>query len=157
MVQGQELILDILNQFCKNNDFDVEVKMDTDFWADVNRNIVYFSVLEMPESRDEFMESLRRWHPIVTMDCCVWSFLHEVFHIETIDDFDEEDWKYNENQKELIENGQLSKLEYYNLPLEVAATRGAVEWVNTHLEETAWLARKLYSAIKAFLMANEVS
>ena len=92
----------------------------------------------------EFMASVKRWKPQIKLNVFVWSLLHELGHHMTWDDFDDEEYDRIYKKKGRI-MGTKATLPYYRLPDEVAATKWAVEYANTHKEEVKDFWEKVYA------------
>lgn len=153
-LKGIETLEMIVNDFVKQ--FDCVASLSSDFWVDINKNHIYFSLFCTEESNREFMSTVNKCNPKVSMDIFLWGLLHEIFHVETYDDLTEEELDYCYKVKHLIEENKIDKMEYYNLPIERLATEGAVKYANTHIEELADLWKKLQQAILKFYELNDI-
>lgn len=142
----------VINDF--TSQFDCTAVMDTDFYVDVNKNLIHFSFCTSEKSDKEFMETVYRCNPRVTMDTFLWALLHEIFHVETYDDLTEEELDYCHDMKDLIAKEEIDPMEYYNLPIEKLATEGAVRWANSHVDELAAFWGKLQPVLMNFYKVN---
>lgn len=140
-----KVITDILNEFLK--EFDCTAKFGADFEYNLVKNRITYALV-VPDSMDKkFVKNAEKWFPYVHADVFLWSFLHELGHHETEDDFEEQDWKVYFN---IVGTPHLDPEIYYNLPIEAAATRWAGEFMESHTKEVATLWNKLVPAIHDF-------
>lgn len=77
------------------------------------------------------------------IDILVISFLHEVGHVMTIDNFSEEEMLIDTMDKENLQDN----FAYWDLPVELAANVWALNWINTHKIEY----KILYTIFKSYL------
>ena len=96
----------------------------------------------------EFMASVKRWRPQIKLNVFVWSLLHELGHCMTWDNFDDEEYERIYKKKARIW-GTKATLPYYRLPDEMAATKWAVEYANTHKAEIKEFWEKLLPEVDA--------
>ena len=141
-------IINTLNEFLE--DYDCEVKQDKEFAYYPAVSQITFA-LEVPTVFDEtFMKFVTERHPDIKADVFLWSFLHEVGHHETEDDFDDDEWEcYMRSIFSCNDD-----MEYYNLPIEAAATDWAADFMRTHSSETKILWEKLQPEILAYHKEN---
>lgn len=137
-------ITEIINEFLEP--FECEAKVGLDFAFYSESNTITYSLVLVDKFAQSFENYCKSLFPDVQANIFIWSLLHEVGHRETEDDFDDEEWEeYME-----AEGSGLSEQEYYNLPIEYAATAWAGEYIQSHVEEIAELWNKLQFAIKNF-------
>ena len=79
------------------------------------------------------------------IDIHVISFLHEVGHVLTINNFSEEEMLIYAIEKENLKD----IFTYWNLPVELAANVWAINWINAHVSEY----KALYALFKSYLSA----
>ena len=140
----------ILNNFLEP--FDCEAEPDSDFAYYGAHNLITYSLTVVDSCSDSFLLFAKKLFPNIHADIFLWSFLHELGHHETEDDFDEEDWKnYRYDAVRTTSNE-----EYYNLPIEYAATVWAGEYIESHEKEIASLWKELQSAIKETYISLEI-
>lgn len=96
---------------------------------------------------------------------CVLSFLHEVGHIKTGDDFSMEEWSvYEDKVNKITEKMRFLSFEerrpylnqYFNIPQERAASTWAVKYANTYPENIKRLCSKMEDAFETFYKKNKL-
>lgn len=134
----------ILNDFLAP--FDCTCELGTDFEYLTQSNMIHYTFVAPEKDSSMFMANVQERFPAVHADVFLWSFLHELGHRETEDDFEQEDWdEYMERIRQPI-----SSEEYFNLPIEYAATAWAGEYIESHVDEIASLWNELVEAISNF-------
>lgn len=142
-------ITGILNDFLKP--FDCTAEFGKDFAYYSESNTITYSLLVLDSNEKTFSNFVKALFPEITADIFLWSFLHEIGHNMTKDVFDDEEWaKYRIDARTCSNDYQ-----YYNLPIEKAATVWAGEYMLTHTEEVAILWNKLSSTIANFYKKME--
>lgn len=142
-------ITDILNKFLEP--FDCTAFPGSDFNYYPGSNSIEFALAVVDKHADSFIQFAESLHP-VHADIFLWSFMHELGHNETEDEFDEED------DDEYIDAAAaaISDEDYYNIPQEYRATDWAGEYMTEHEDEMIQLWSELAPAIKAFYESMEV-
>lgn len=96
----------------------------------------------------------------------VLSFLHEVGHIKTGDDFSMEEWSaYEDKVNKLTEKMRFLPYKerrpylykYFSIPQERAASTWAVKYANAHPENIKRLCSKMEDAFKTFYKKNNIT
>lgn len=93
----------------------------------------------------------------------VLSFLHEIGHFYTIDDFDDEEEEIEQKKSLLIVNYDTDtdaeiaqkNFDYWELPVEKAATDWAINFYNNHIPEMRNFYTKMMNAIVEFYSDNQ--
>lgn len=137
-------ITNILNDFLEP--FDCTAEFGKDFAYYSNDNTITYSLLVIDSCEKTFSKFCKILFPEITADVFLWSFLHELGHNMTEDDFDDKEWI----QYRIDAVSCSNDYQYYNLPIEKAATAWAGEYMLTHTEEVAILWNKLSSTIAEF-------
>ncbi len=150
MFANKELdkITNILNDFLAP--FDCVAEPGTDFEYYTGSNTICFALTVSDKHETSFIKFAESLHPIHA-DIFLWSFLHELGHNQTEDDFEDDDTEYWD-QVLRVKTDE----EYYNIPQEYAATNWAGEYMEEHAEELGKLWNLLAPAIKAFYKTMEV-
>ena len=144
IVMETKPITDILNKFLAP--FECVAYLGTDFCYMTTTNSIEYTFVIGEEDDSEFQKYCNSLFPEIKADTFLWSFLHELGHHETEDDFEEEEWyEYQRRISSGINND-----EYFRLPIENAATTWAGEYILTHKAEIAEFWNELSSAIKTF-------
>ena len=147
VIKEAQDITNILNDFLAP--FDCTAFLGTDFGYYTESNTIEYALFVKDENADSFLEYAQSLFTNIHTNIFIWSFLHELGHHETEDDFEDEEWD------EYISriNKEISCEEYYSLPIEHAATAWAGEYIQSHVEEVAKLNTELTIAIDNFLKA----
>ena len=130
-ILGLEKLNATLNAFAEK--FDCTVAPDTDFFCYLGQNKVTYALVVAEKNTNAFMRRVRHLYPDVKADVFLWSFLHEIGHIETCDDLDDDEWK----NVIAIKERELTHEEYFELPDEYAATEWAANYMRQHEKEIA--------------------
>ena len=149
-IKSLQNITNILNTFLEP--FDCNCFAGTDFAYYTASNTISYAFVVLDESADSFLKFTHSLFPNINANIFLWSFLHELGHHETEDDFEDEEWK--KYRKDIIKCK--TDEEYYNLPIEYAATYWAGEYLTNHMNEIRDLWSKLIPAIKDFYKVMEV-
>lgn len=150
MKEALSRITNILNEYLEK--FDCNAEPDSNFAYISDTNSIHYALAVAEEHEKSFMEFLHKLFPEVNADIFLWSLFHEIGHNETEDDFtDEEEEEYREKACSNISNE-----EYYNLPMEYAASYWAGTYMKEHPKEVKNLWKKLQPAIKDFYEKMEI-
>ena len=139
-----EPITEVLNSFLAP--FDCEACMGTEFSYMTASNTITYTLVITEKSDKAFKEFTDSLFPNIKADTFLWSTLHELGHHETEDDFDDDEWEEYMRRT----SSEISDEEYFNLPIEFAATAWAGYYIESHTEEVARLWNDLTAAIKKF-------
>lgn len=139
---------DILNKYLAPFDCRCELGLDFSYWTDIST--IYYSLAVPDEGANAFIAFAEELFPNIKADIFIWSFFHELGHHETADDFEDEDW---DEYRALVGSKMITNQEYFRLPIEIAATRWAGEYIQTHVDEVARLWQDVAAAIQE-LYAN---
>ena len=127
--------------------FDCEAMMGTDFEYLLDSNIIVYSLITPKSSDDSFSAFAKKEFPNIEADTFLWSFLHELGHRETEDEFEDEEWQ---EYMKTINSWHGTDDEYYHLPIEYAATAWAADFMQTHTEEVETFWNQVQSLILDF-------
>lgn len=126
--------------------------MGEEFEVDLNTNIIYYSLygnVEFEDSFADFILSLDKDVPPI--DIFLWSLLHEIGHLETEElDFPfygKEELEEKYRGRNSAEDLYAHAMEYYSLPIEIAATYWAIEWAKDNREKAMEFNSKLKEII----------
>ena len=152
-MQTSNNIFDKVNTIINNfvSQFDCYAEAGYDFAYHSDKNLITYSFVVLDDFAESFPRFAESIHP-VKADIFLWSLLHEIGHHETEDDFTEEE----EEEYREIASSNISAEEYYNLPIEYAATDWAGEYMETHSAEVAQFWNELAPAIQEVYKAMEV-
>jgi len=137
-------ITNILNEYLQK--FDCVAKSDSNFAYISSTNEIHYALILADRYEKTFMAFVNKLFPYIKADPFLWSLYHEIGHHETENDFEE--WEEEEYRTKASSN--ITDEEYYNLPIEYAATAWAGEYMETHQNEINNLWDKLQPAIKDF-------
>jgi len=135
-------VISILNNYTARFDCGCTVGEDFSFFNDDNLITVAFVLSDA--SATSFLNHVNHLYPNVKADIFLWSLFHEIGHCETVDEFDQEDWDSYYNAISV----KISDEDYYDLPIEAAATDWAAHYLVSHSAEVAELWNQLAPAIK---------
>lgn len=145
-------ITNILNDFLEP--FDCVAEPGEDFCYHLSSNTINFAFVVVDKYEKTFMEFVEKLFPRINANPFLWSFLHELGHHETEDDFEDEEW--SEYTEAVHGPEPIDDFTYYNLPIERAATKWAGNFMIEHENEVRELWYKLVPAIYAFYKEMEV-
>ena len=100
------------------------------------------------------MSRVNRLYPDIHADEFLWSFLHEVGHIETINTLDDDELYFSKTQKK---NENITNEVYYELPDEFAATEWAANYMRENTEKVAKFWNEVQSVIMDIYKINNIS
>ena len=120
------LIQNIIQNFVATIDEEYEVKCGTDFCVLPMENIIYWSFLVPEEGRAFYNNFVSRFSFVKDFDIFTLSLLHEIGHLETMDEMIDDT---------LERNQKLSNEEYFNLWNEQIATDWAGYWIYKNFNE----------------------
>ena len=143
-------ITNILNDFLAP--FDCNAEAGSDFAYYMASNMITYSFTVSYEHEETFMHFTHELFPDINADIFLWSFLHELGHHETENDFEDEEWDEYLNICNIIEDDY----EYYHLPIEYAATYWAGKYITNHESEIKALWDQLVPAFQNFYKEMEV-
>ena len=139
----------VLNDFLEP--FDCSAYFNDDFCYWYVGSKINYTLVVTDNQADSFLAFAESLFPSIHADIFLWSFLHELGHHETLDDFDEETHLL---YRTIVNNENLSDEEYYNLPLEKAATEWAGNYMLSHISEISKLWNKIAPLIQQFYKEN---
>ena len=160
-LQGLGLIDITLNHWLKKYDFDVRVRgVDTDFFWYHDNTISYTFFFEE--------ESAKNWECLMkelgcnyVVDMFYSAFLHEVGHSRTYWDIEDDVIEECEKLHQAICEDPSSFVEgpdytYSHMPVEIEASRWAVDYINSYPERIKELVELVGKAVKLFYRINDV-
>lgn len=155
-VIGEEKVNSYLNQWLADHDFDAICAMDTDFWVDLSCNIIHYSIYAAEEDISEtYMEEVAKDFPeLAYTDDMLLAFFHEVGHIETEDEWTEEEWEACAKWKE---QECVSAVDYFRYPTEWRATEWACKYILAHHEEVGNFWKKVWELLTEFYELNQMT
>lgn len=157
MDKKAEKLTKILNDFLKP--FNTSCYYGADFGYSPILRTIYYSLVMTDTGSKVFMEHFNSIAPDITCDVFLASFLHELGHHMTLSTFSEEEIDEYYDDVEYIrahlEEGEFSDEEYFNLPVEAAATNWAINFIRNNAFILAKLWTKVQSAILE-IYENEV-
>lgn len=153
-LKGVDELNKVVNDFV--NKFGCTATLADIFCAKIKEKKIYYSLFYSEEQEESFIKSVERQNPKVDMDIFLWSLLHEIFHIITFKQVTKIELIYSHLIRKFIKKGVINPDRYYYLPIEVKATKGAVEYANTHIEELAKFWKELKATILNFYEINNI-
>lgn len=156
MLKGAETINKIITEQLNNLGFEIEAFMDTDFYAFPSSNQIYYSLVVSERMDNLFMNFCKSLSAKLDTNIFIMSLMHEVFHIETIDELSDEEYNYSQDIKKGLTSSDEDAQIYFNLPDEYLATSRAIEYINSHSAEMRSLYEALLPAFRNFYQLNNV-
>lgn len=157
-LQGVDRIENILNEFLEPFECTAELGSDFSYWY--SESLICFA-LAVAESNDiDFREFCKELQPELHCDIFLLSFMHELGHHETLDEWEDEEYLDMKIQKEQINKMKVSQKEknfmYFNIPDEKRATEWGLQYIMEHQAEMTQLWNKLQQAIFSFYELNDI-
>jgi hypothetical protein len=152
-----EKLTRVLNDFLRP--FNTFCVYDTDFSYSSFAQTIYYSLVMTDTGSKAFTKHFNSIAPDITCDIFLISLLHELGHHMTLSAFSEEELDEYYDDVEYIrahlETDESPYEEYFNLPVEAAATNWAIEFIRNNADHLA----KLWSKIQGIILEiydNEV-
>lgn len=141
-----------LTKFLMN--FGLKPKLEECFRYNSNTGEVYYELdfggysARTQDGNRDFFNSVKRQNPKVKLNLFIWQLLHEVGHHYTLFTFTKKEiMRGRKKVYRLAHNCATNP--YYTIPYEVAATKWAVEYANTHQKEIKEFWNELEPVVKA--------
>lgn len=148
-IKGINRLDRVLTRFAKQ--FDCDVRLDTDFYCIPISNRIAYTLIVSKASSISFMDRVQRLYPDINADEFLWSFLHEIGHIETFEDMTEQEIREVTRAKDCED---ITDEEYYELLDEYLATEWAANYMRENQEEIAKFQKKVRKIIMYIYRAN---
>ena len=122
-----------VKQFVKNIDDTIKVKRGKRLECDIENKIIYISFKSNKTDVKTFLELVKELNPKCKYNDVILGILHEIGHIYTYDEYNEEQWeKDNQLLSELYSQNLITATDfnkfYIRLPLEQNATQWAIDF-----------------------------
>lgn len=148
-----------VNKFLRQ--FEVDAQLGTNFNYYYSLGRIEYSIFAASEADKTFMNHFNKLsNGRIVCDIFLASLLHEVGHHLTLDSFsEEEELKYHNivmdlqsklDFAETEEEREQIGVEYMSLPIEMAATEWAIDYMINNAEEVGKAWKKIQRAIKRF-------
>lgn len=125
----------VINKFFKTvGANDLAARMGTDFCYYYYENVVDYSIIVSERMDRMFMDFAKSIGLKVECGVFILSLLHEVGHHMTIDEIDDDVYKYCEDVKANLTDSDEDVMTYFNLPDEKIATEWAIDYINNNFE-----------------------
>lgn len=149
--------VDQLNHFftkwLADHNFDAVAELGTDFAVDLTSNTIYYSVVEIADTAERFVNFCKSLEPdLLEVDPFIVSFFHELGHIETEDFWDTKDWEHYDKRLEK----PITDYVYFNLPIEKEATKWGCNYIVNNVEEMVKFVRDYSAMVCDFYRINGV-
>ena len=151
-IVGIDKLTDVLDKFLE--EFECTSIIDTNFYCLITSNVIAVSLVVSEKNSSSFMSRVNRLYPDIHADEFLWSFLHEVGHIETINTLDDDELYFSKTQKK---NENITNEVYYELPDEFAATEWAANYMRENTEKVAKFWNEVQSVIMDIYKINNIS
>ena len=160
-LEGLGLINIAFNHWLKKYNFDCRIRgVDTDFFWYLDDTISYSFFFDK-ESSENWYELLEELGCKYNLDIFYSAFLHEVGHSCTYHTFEQEEIDECEELHRLICLDPSSFADsacyvYTHMPIEIEATRWAVNYINSYPERIKELENLVGKAVKLFYKINKI-
>jgi len=144
---GMVNIIEIYQNFVNKIDDTIEIKQGEDYTASLEDWDIEIPLIVSESNTDKFMLSVREMSYsndlVNSIDASVWSFLHEIGHLQT---------RQGDLKSKVIRflshrfKSPLQDKIYYNIPEELNATEWAVNYVNLNWYEVKAFEQELLKA-----------
>ena len=151
-IDGMDKLTNVLDKFLE--EFECTSIVDTNFYCLIASNVIAVSLVVSEKNSSSFMGRVNRLYPDIHADEFLWSFLHEVGHIETINTLDDDELYFSKTQKK---NENITNEAYYELPDEFAATEWAANYMRENTEKVAKFWNEVQSVIMNIYQINNIS
>ena len=151
-IVGIDKLTNVLDKFLE--EFECTSIIDTNFYCLIASNVIAVSLVVSEKNSSSFMSRVNRLYPDIHADEFLWSFLHEVGHIETINTLDDDELYFSKTQKK---NENITNEVYYELPDEFAATEWAANYMRENTEKVAKFWNEVQSVIMDIYQINNIS
>lgn len=151
-IVGMDKLTNVLDKFLE--EFKCTSIIDTNFYCLITSNVIAVSLVVSEKNSSSFMSRVNRLYPDIHADEFLWSFLHEVGHIETINTLDDDELYFSKTQKK---NENITNEVYYELPDEFAATEWAANYMRENTEKVAKFWNEVQSVIMDIYKINNIS
>lgn len=161
-LKGLNLIKIALEYWLKKYNFSARIrKMDTDFFWYWSDNTISYSLFTPEEAMEPWADLLNELGCKYNIDVFFSSFLHELGHSATYYEFDDDEIDACDEIKALLRDEPSSFAEdvhwvYFHLPVEIEATRWAVNYINTYPERVKELIDLVGKTVRLFYKLNDV-
>lgn len=164
-LQGIEIITEVLNDFLA--EFELTATPSADFYYAWEDNQIGYALAVSEFADTCYQNYVRELCPQLKCDTFLLSFLHEVGHHHTIDDFSDEEYKIQQMEKNYINLRLKSptlteqrKIELYNeyfeLAIEKVATVWAINFIISNEDKVRKFWEKAVAAITYFYEINDI-
>ena len=151
-IVGMDKLTNVLDKFLE--EFECTSIVDTNFYCLITSKVIAVSLVVTEKNSSSFMSRVNRLYPDIHADEFLWSFLHEVGHIKTIDALDDDELYFSKTQKK---NENITNEAYYELPDEFAATEWAANYMRKNTEKVAKFWNEVQSVIMNIYQINNIS
>ena len=151
-IDGMDKLTNVLDKFLE--EFECTSIVDTNFYCLIASKVIAVSLVVTEKNSSSFMSRVNRLYPDIHADEFLWSFLHEVGHIKTIDTLDDDELYFSKTQKK---NENITNEVYYELPDEFAATEWAANYMRENTEKVAKFWNEVQSVIMNIYQINNIS
>lgn len=150
-LKGVRAINKCIEKFMK--EWGLKAEMATDFsFAHESRTVTWSPIVSVKNDLEfsQFFESLGCK---VKCDVFLYSLLHEIGHYHTLDSVSDEDYEYSFKRKN---DTSITNSEYFILPVEIVATKWAVDYLNNNVEKVRAFWEELVPLLMNFYRINNI-
>lgn len=156
-------ITNALNIWLEKNGFDTQVTgTNSDWYWYWEDNHIEYSLVCVANNLVAWNALLEELNCKYVIDPFFSCFLHELGHAQTYPSFDDDIIDEDEEIKQLMQENPASFAEdldniYFHLPMEIVATKWAVDFINTHPNEVRNLISAVSPLIQDFYKLNKIA
>lgn len=136
-----------IQKWANRNHFDITVVLGNEFEYNSNTNELVIEKLYNTNNDKDFITCLNSLGLNTNVDTIILSILHELGHANTVDNFNDIKWAYDNFIKEHLylfyKNRTTLNTIYWNRPTEKVANIWAINYANTHEKELKKLSEKI--------------
>ena len=157
-LKGIENIENILNKFLESFECTAELGSDFSYWY--SDSLINFALVVSKSNDIDFRDFCKELQPQLHCDIFLLSFMHELGHHETVDEWEDEEYLDMKIQKEKINKMKVSQKEknfmYFNIPDEKRATEWGLKYIMAHQTEIMQLWNEIQQAILLVYKLNDI-
>ena len=156
-IVGTNTLENTVNAIISHINRHYSAELGADFETELDEQKIFFAVTVSERADAFFMKDVySREGMLPTLSNFLWSILHEVGHLQTADEMEDDSNKREKIRKMWKRNPERAAMRYYALHNESVATDWAVDFAINHTMLCRIWDKALLCALQQFLKANEV-
>lgn len=150
----------VIKKFLSNYGY-VNVVCSTDFYYDFEKNEIGWSFFTVERQDKTFCNFFEKELSCPICNTFIYSILHEYGHKMTLGNFSELDWDEYQLSLDGIDctyDGEEKDYEYYKLPIELAASQWAVDFIKSHYDKIKlWFDNEFYPSLERMFQEEDIA